>query len=593
LDSARSPIGVWIGDSLATQGGTTMVQTRFWKPKALLRLLPVLLLALTSASAQGQPATGKAKVDRLVMGLINPYRDYMRPWINGTPDHNIQHDPAFEWLFEVDVSSGGYNPWLAKSSEMAKDGRSWRIKLQKGVQFHHGYGEFTARDVVHNHALWCDPNYPGRKDPTLVGYKQGMCAVQRVEVVNDHEVVMHCKVVCLDLQFYYSSASSMIIFSKAQWDKEGEMAYETKPAGTGPYIFKERQLGRHVLYERAPTSHWKWGVVDWKEIKMTWNVEEPPRFAQLLAGESHLTEINRDLTDDAIAKGHKLIRSRQVAQQTVIAFGGLYFGTEDKATKRYTEYGGTSGRLDPNVPWTNKKVRQAMNQAINRDELLKVLYKGRATPTYVAGFYPDLPGWDPTWPKRFGDMYGYDPKRARQLLAEAGYPKGFKAKAWLFPFAGAPELVQVMEAVANQLREVGIELEQEEADLVAVVQPKVRERRANWYVRGGVPSKKAVEPQIALFNAGKGVGHWFEDDTIYKMWEDLLQMSDPKAADAQLRKIGNYKFENFEVIPLFDVYIEVVVNPRIIKDWPFSGWDGGDIGHTFLISACKQEKPCK
>jgi len=570
-----------------------MILKRFSKLHGLLCLLVALLLVPTGASPQAQPATGKAKVDRLVMGLINPYRDYMRPWINGTPDHNIQHDPAFEWLFEVDVSSGGYNPWLAKSFEMAKDGRSWRIKLQKGVQFHHGHGEFTAKDVVHNHAVWCDPNYPGRKDPTLVGYKNGMCAVQRIEVVNDHEVVMQCKVVCLDLLFYYSSASSMIIFSKAQWDKEGEMSYETKPAGTGPYTFKERQLGRYVLYERAPTPHWKWGVVDWKEIKMTWSVEEPARFAQLLVGETHLTELNRDLTDDATAKGFKLIRSRQVAQQTVIAFGGLYFGTENKATQRYTEYGGITGRLDPKVPWTNKKVRQAMNKAINRDEILKVMYKGRATPTYVAGFYPDLPGWDPTWAKRFPEMYGYDLRKAKQLLAEAGYPSGFKAKAWLFPFAGAPELVQVMEAVATQLREVGIELELEESDLVSVVQPKVRDRRANWYVRGGVPSKKAVEPQISLFNAGKGVGHWFEDDTIYGMWEELLQISDPKAYDAQLRRIGNYKFENFEIIPLFDVHIEVVVNPKIIKDWPFSGWDGGDIGHTFLISACKQEKPCK
>jgi ABC-type transport system substrate-binding protein len=453
-----------------------MAQTRFSKLLGLLCLLAALLLVPTGASPQAQSAAGKPKVDRLVMGLINPYRDYMRPWINGTPDHNIQHDPAFEWLFEVDVSSGGYNPWLAKSSEMAKDGRSWRIKLQKGVPFHHGYGEFTAKDVVHNHALWCDPNYPGRKDPTVVGYKQGMCAVQRVEVINDHEVVMHCKVVCLDLLFYYSSASSMIIFSKAQWDKEGEMGYETRPAGTGPYVFKERQLGRYVLYERAATPHWKWGVVDWKEIQMTWNVEEPPRFAQLLTGESHLTEINRDLTEEAIGKGFKLIRSRQVAQQAVIAFGGLYFGTEDKASKRYTEYGGITGRLDPKVPWTNKKVRHAMNKAINRDELLKVLYKGRATPTYVAGFYPDLPGWDPTWAKRFPEMYGYDPKKARQLLAEAGYPKGFKAKAWLFPFAGAPELVQLLEAVATQLREVGIELELEEADLVAVVQPKSSRR---------------------------------------------------------------------------------------------------------------------
>ena len=57
--------------------------------------------------------------------------------------------------------------------------------------------------------------------------------------------------------------------------------------------------------------------------------------------------------------------------------------------------------------------------------------------------------------------------------------------------------------------------------------------------------------------------------------------------------IGNYKFEQFEIIPLFDVYIEVVVDPKIINDGWFSGWDGGDMGHTFLISACKQEKPRK
>src|SRR5262245_5679738 len=571
-----------------------MTQRRVWKLTVLcLTVSAVLLLGIAGVQAQTQAAAGKAKVDRLVMGLIEKYRDYMRAWINGSPDHMIQFDPAFEWLFEVDTESGKYNPWLAESSELAKDGRSWRIKLRKGIQFHHGYGEFTAKDVVHNHALWCDKEYPGRKDPPYVGYQNGICQVQRVEVVNDHEIVMHCKVVCLDLQFYYSSASTVVMFSKAQWDKDGEMSYETRPAGTGPYIFKERQPDRYVLYERAPTPHWKWGVVDWKELQMTWVIEEPTRFAQFLAGETHLTEVNKDLVDELVSKGHKLIRSRQVAQQIVLAWGGLYFGTEDKATGRYTEYGGITGRLDPQVPWTKKEVRQAINKAINREELLKVLYKGRATYTYVAGYYPDLPGWDPTWEKRFPEMYGYDPAAAKRLLAQAGYPKGFKMKTWLFPFAGAPELIPMIESVAVQLREVGIELEMEEADLVATVTPKVRERKANWYLRPGIPSKKAVEPQLSLFNAGKGAGHWFETDEIYKMWEDLLQITDPKAYDEQLRKIGNYKFENFEIVPLFDVYIEVVVNPKIINDWPFSGWDGGDIGHTFLIGACKQEKPCK
>src|SRR6266516_3645402 len=159
-----------------------------------------------------------------------------------------------------------------------------------------------------------------------------------------------------------------------------------------------------------------------------------------------------------------------------------------------------------------------MNKANNRDELLKVLYKGRATPMYVHGFYPDLAGWDPTWEKRFPEMYGYDVKAAKRLLAEAGYPNGFKIKAWLYPFAGAPELIPLMEAVQVQLREVGIEMEMEEADVVATVLPRTRDRKAHQYIRPGIPSKKAVETQIAAFNAGKAVPHWFEDDTIYKMW---------------------------------------------------------------------------
>jgi len=568
-----------------------MRQVQVWKPHTLFFIVPMLLVLLL-ASVQAQPAVGKAKVDRLVLGLIEKYRDYWRPWINGTPDHMIQHDPAFEWLFEVSPD-GQYKPWLAESWELAKDGRSWHIKLQKGVQFHHGYGEFTAKDVVHNHTLWCEENMPGRKDPPFSGYRNGMCQVNRVEVLNDYEIVMHCKVVCLDLLFYYSSASNMPMFSKAQWDKEGEMGYETHPAGTGPYIFKERQPDRYVLFERAPTPHWKWGTMDWKELQMTWTIEEPTRFAQLLAGETHLTEINKDLVDEAVRKGFKMISSRGTAQQIGLIFGGMYFGTTDKQAKRYAEDGGTDGKLDLAVPWTKKEVRQAMNKAINRDEIFKVIYKGRATPMYVHGYYPDLPGWDPTWEKRFPEMYGYDPAAAKRLLAQAGYPKGFKAKMWMFPFAGAPELISLVEAIQVQLREVGIDLELEETDVVATVLPRTRERKANWYLRATIPSKKAVEAQIAVFNAGKGTPHMFETDELYAMWEQLLQTPDPKASDELLRKIGNYKFENFESIPLFGVPIEVVADPKIIADWPFSGWDGGDMGHTFLISACKQEKPCK
>jgi hypothetical protein len=66
-----------------------MVQARFLRRNVWFCMLPVLLLVMAAAAAQTQPAAGKAKVDRLVMGLIYPYRDYMRPWIVGTPDRLV------------------------------------------------------------------------------------------------------------------------------------------------------------------------------------------------------------------------------------------------------------------------------------------------------------------------------------------------------------------------------------------------------------------------------------------------------------------------------------------------------------------------
>src|SRR5262245_50365809 len=128
-------------------GGAMMQQIRFWKPGIWFCALPILLLmVLTGAEAQTPAASGKAKVDRLVLGLIEKYRDYWRPWINGSPDHMIQHDPVFEWLVEV-APDGQYKPWLADSWELAQDGRSWRAKLHKGVQLPTGDGEVTAKDV--------------------------------------------------------------------------------------------------------------------------------------------------------------------------------------------------------------------------------------------------------------------------------------------------------------------------------------------------------------------------------------------------------------------------------------------------------------
>ena len=92
-----------------------MRQRRSWKRTVVcLTVWTWLLVGIPGAQAQTPPAAGPAKVDRLVMGLIEKFRDYIRPWINGSADHMIQHDPAFEWLVEVGID-GQYKPWLADS----------------------------------------------------------------------------------------------------------------------------------------------------------------------------------------------------------------------------------------------------------------------------------------------------------------------------------------------------------------------------------------------------------------------------------------------------------------------------------------------
>src|SRR5213593_2079871 len=115
----------------------------------VLGLLLALAVTLETAPAQD------AKIQKLVFASAG-FDESNRFWVISRPDH-LQYDPFLETLLEVDPKTGEYTPRLAEKWSNSPDFKQWTFHLRKGVQFHYGYGPFTAKDVVHSHALMMRP----------------------------------------------------------------------------------------------------------------------------------------------------------------------------------------------------------------------------------------------------------------------------------------------------------------------------------------------------------------------------------------------------------------------------------------------------
>ena len=193
------------------------------------------------------PAAAQAKVEKLVFASAG-FEDSNRFWMISRPDH-LQYDPFLETLLEVDPKSGTYTPRLAEKWQVSPDFREWTFWLRKGVQFHFGYGPFTAKDVAHSFAL----TQRQEAKMTLGPFWRG---VEEVKIVNDYQVVFRMKKPATTMDYAVSRAGDFRIVSKAQWDKEGLEGFVKRPAGTSSYRYVGRQQGISITFERND-NHWR------------------------------------------------------------------------------------------------------------------------------------------------------------------------------------------------------------------------------------------------------------------------------------------------------------------------------------------------
>jgi ABC-type transport system substrate-binding protein len=199
-------------------------------------LLVALAFALGIAPLSG--SAQEAKSQRLVFASAG-FDESNRFWVVARPDH-LQYDPFLETLLEVDPKTGEYTPRLAEKWSASPDYKEWTFILRKGVPFHFGFGQLTAKDVVHSHSMMMRPEATA----TLAGFWR---QVEEVKAVNDHQVVFRFKRPTTVMPYAASRAGDLRIVSKAQWDKEGLEGFDKRPAGTGSYRYVGREPGLRQL----------------------------------------------------------------------------------------------------------------------------------------------------------------------------------------------------------------------------------------------------------------------------------------------------------------------------------------------------------
>jgi ABC-type transport system substrate-binding protein len=506
------------------------------------------------------PAPAGAQLPQKLVFASAGFEDSNRFWMVARPDH-LQYDPFIETLIDVDPKTGDYTPRLAEKWQPSPDYREWTVWLRKGVNFHFGFGPFTAKDVVHSHAFMLRPE----STATLAGFWRG---VEEIKVVNDHQVVFRFKRPAVDFPYAASRAGDLRMVSKAQWDKEGQEGFDKRPAGTGPYRYVGRQLGLSISFERND-QHWR-DKPAFKELVFRISKEESTRLALLLSGEAHIADLPRELQKDALKKGMKIYSSSFAVDWMTVYLGGQYYMPGDPAFK-------------PDVPWTKKKVRQALNMAINRKELLGTVFAGKGTLTYVSGYSDKSEGYNPEWASRFDKLYGYNPTRAKELLKEAGYGPGqMKVKILAFTEPGESEGPQVAEALGIYFKEVGVEAEIEVLDW-AKVREMFRKKTIQCCIWPNIISWRPVQDWIRISWQSKSQTHHYEDQFLDKQYDLLTKAVNPQERQKIARAIGDHAFEEFVDIPLFWFANEVLANPKVVGSWAYPGIAAGRSTHFELV----------
>jgi len=308
-------------------------------------------------------------------------------------------------------------PCLAKSWKVIKDGYAMEFELRTDVKFQDGT-PFTAKDVKYTIERIQDPKLKSR----LAIY---ISEIVGVDIIDDYHVIIRTKSLYPILLARLTSGVLMV--SKSIVERMGDEAFANHPIGTGPYMLESWTKGEEIVLVANP-DYWG-GAPEVKKVIFKTISESSTRVAALLTGDADIID-GLPVYDVQRVRDHPDLEIVSIPSCRVMHIA-----------------------LDTRIkPFNDKRVRQAMNYAVNVDSIIEYILGGygyleaNLECSTAFGYNPNI------------EPYKEDLEKAKGLLAEAGYPDGFKTEIVVAPgryFSGE----EVAEAIAGQLSRVGIEVD--------------------------------------------------------------------------------------------------------------------------------------
>ncbi|MDA1219168.1 MAG: ABC transporter substrate-binding protein [Chloroflexi bacterium] len=527
--------------------------------------VPTSAPSASEPAPTNMPAGATTPSGTLNVGLSELGTFSSHPKLNNLPALQILHSaPISEALLTFDADSQVV-PLLAKSWSISDDYTTWTFNLEREVQFHKGYGELTAEDVVYSYENWIQNPFHSR---TSVIESFWADPAGSVTTPDPYTVVVDSGAPIVDSIVYEfstiaSHGSSTSVVSKKQSDEVGIEAADQDIAASGPWEIVEHRSAEFWKM-RAVEDHWR-QTPQFAEM-IFWEIpEESSRLAGFQTGnlDTFIMAFDSIPLVESVPDA-KFMTVSNAGPMMIQIFGNYYvgLGTDQQRAGYDPELPWVSANPDVDSPeWENaRKVRQALMAAIDTEAIIDTLLRGFGRPAVLHDYVSNEQLLDP-------DMkWEFDPDRASALLAEAGYPGGGFGITLIPAIRNAPAEVPVCEAIAEMWRDIGIDVRLQRIPYQTYRPPTVARSYDGASCFGGRTRQSPVQGFVLIQSGGAGsfgVEHpWLDEKTA------LAQSTiDPEARGQVEREIGRFLFDNaFGPLAIYSWDTVWPVGPRI-EEW--------------------------